>query len=175
MSLFVRPVLDAPARFVQEPLQCVILDCAVRMDVPFDHMPQGLDPRGGLVLPHARAVLSFVDCPVHKKLFAHIVPSPEVRNYFSAFLDRVSDHLRARHLCPVLHDKRAHIFRAPFVKAKHPHFGVLAALAVMCELGFVYLDSPALLSQFVPRKMALEVGVDQLPNPSIHIIYVVVL
>jgi hypothetical protein len=109
------------------------------------------------------------------KLLAHVIASPEVSYYFGALLDRVSDHLRARHLSSILHHESAHIFGASFVKTQNPHPHLLATLATMRKLRLIDLDSSALLTKLVLGKVILRVVMYQLAHSSIHIVHVSIL
>ena len=109
------------------------------------------------------------------KLLAVIITTPKIGKNLRAFLDRVSYHLSTGYLCTIFHNKGSNVLGAAFVKAQYPYFLVLPALAVVCELTFIYFNCSAHLTQLITTIMILKVDVDKLTNPSVDIVNITVL
>jgi len=147
-------------------------DCGIGVDVALEQMPQAFDAARCLVVAHA--LLGFVDNAVRVELFAVVVPFPIVCENFCALLHVVSDHGRTGDLCAVFHHKGAHVLRASFVEAQHPHERILTAFCMVSELALVYFNGPAHLAELVLAVVVLEVNMDQVADSLEHVIEVCV-
>lgn len=175
ISLLESSVPYPPARFVEEPLQRVVFDRAVSMDISLYDAPQALDSRCGLVFALPRAILGFVHHSVNIELLAGVVASPEVSEDLSPFLHVVPNHLCTGDLSSILHHKRSHVLGTSFVKPKDPNGVLLPALGMMREFAFVNFHGSPHLSKLVLSVRVLEVDVNQMPDPTIDVMDVPVL
>ena len=168
-------VFDSPAGFVQEFLEGGGPDSGVGVDVPFYHRPQRFHSRSGQVFERPRPVLRLVDRFMAEEFLAVVVPPPEIGVDFSPVHHVVPDHLQTRDLGPIPHHEGSDVLGAPLVEAEHPDLVAVASLGVVGELALVNLHGFVVVAQLRSLVVVLEVQVEQLPGPPVHVVHVLVL
>ena len=145
------------------------------MDVPLDNMPQAFDSACCLILTLTASVLCLINNSVYIKIFAIVIPSPKVCEYFSSLLYIIPNHLGTSYFSTIFHHKCSNIFGTSFIKTKHPDCVILATFGMMGKLRFIDFDCTTVLTELVFSIMVLEIYVNKVSYAPVYIINICIL